>query len=260
MRIKVLSDVHLEFHQDKQPHPISPGEGDVLILAGDILRSCDIGTGNDLDEVYQTFLEDCVRGYNKVFYTLGNHEYYEGVWETTEERIRNNLPEGISLLNNQSEFYNGIHFIGSTLWADFRNSSPLVMDYASRNMNDYRCITKKDGRRLSALDTLKAHDESISWLSQVLPMLRGKIIIFSHHAPSFLSNRGGYREIEAAPAYCTDLSKLIEQYPNIDYWFHGHLHQSVNYDIGNTTIMSNPFGYHGYSINESFDPKFYVNV
>ena len=246
LNIKVMSDTHLEFGD------LDPGTGDVLILAGDICTAVDLGSNNDLDLRFRTFFDKCVDGYNKVFYTLGNHEHYGGLWEHTEQKLRDYLEPEITILNNQSVLYEGVHFVGTTLWADFNSGSPVTMATAEKSMNDYYMISKADGSLLNPRDTLKANDESISWLSQVLPTLRGKVVVFSHHAPSFISNRGNYASSGVSGCYCSDLSRMIEQYPNIRYWFHGHLHESVNYNIGSTNIRSNPRGYEGHATNPEF--------
>ena len=95
MKIKVLSDLHLEFG------PIDPGTGDVLVLAGDICTAESFVRDSEvkLKKRYLEFFEKCVAGYQKVFYTLGNHEYYNYYIDEAEKTLRDALPEGITLLN-----------------------------------------------------------------------------------------------------------------------------------------------------------------
>ena len=247
MKVNLLSDVHLEFQRGKHFHP---GEGDVLVLAGDICVAADLGTGSEDDEVAQAFFAECVKNYNKVYYTAGNHEYYHGDIENVDSILKK-IP-GVTYLNNSSECYQGWHFVGTTLWADFKNGNPVVMQDAAQNMTDYHVITKR-GMPLTPMDTLKRHDEAIGWLRQCLPMLRGPIFMFSHHAPSMQSNQN-YREPAVSGAYCTNLIELIESFPAIRYWAHGHVHKSSNYHIGNCNVIANPRGYFHYAINEDFNP------
>ena len=254
MNVTVFSDIHLEFS------PMDPGTGDVLILAGDICTAYELGTGSDLDKRYQEFFAKCVAGYNKVFYTLGNHEHYYGVWELNERKIRENIPSEISVLLNQSEYYNGWHFVGTTLWADFNNQNPVMMQTVALSMNDYHQVIKMDGTPLQPRDTLAAHDETVAWLKQVLPTLRGNVFVFSHHAPSKCSNKGGYAHSDVSGAYCSDLSHIIEMNPHIKYWVHGHLHESVDYEIGSTNIISNPRGYVPYNPNADFNPGYQLTL
>lgn len=65
MRIQVLSDIHLE---EKAQIPSILPMSDTLFLAGDI------GVlGNNL---YESFINYCSKGWDIVFYVLGNHELY----------------------------------------------------------------------------------------------------------------------------------------------------------------------------------------
>src|SRR5688572_1523229 len=63
---KIVSDLHLEFHDGHEHDFIIPYDGeDALILAGDI--QC----GMVLDEWFCELLK-----HRPVFYIMGNHEYY----------------------------------------------------------------------------------------------------------------------------------------------------------------------------------------
>ena len=111
-----------------------------------------------------------VEGY-KVFYD-GNHEHYSFFYDETEKTLREFLPEGIVLLNNQSEYYDGVHFVGATMWTDFDNGNGVIMESAKRQMNDYHTVyVKKTMEKLSPQQTLKDHDNTINWLSQCIPTL-----------------------------------------------------------------------------------------
>ena len=95
MKLRVISDVHLEFGE------YDPGKGDVLILAGDIcdaiayVHRCD----EDYKKRYDEFFTKCVENYNKVFYVMGNHEHYNCRFDETAEILRDNIPEGLSLIH-----------------------------------------------------------------------------------------------------------------------------------------------------------------
>ena len=257
MKIKVLSDLHLEFG------PIDPGTGDVLILAGDICTAESFVRDSEvsLKKRYLEFFEKCVAGYQKVFYTLGNHEYYNYYIDEAEETLRSALPEGITLLNNQSEFYKGVHFVGSTLWASFDGGDEAVMQMCSNSMNDYNCVYDKEKSRfLKPEDTLKLHNESVEWLTKALPTLRGPVVVFTHHSPSLRSFGSGYREASARGAYATDLDSFINSNPNLRLWVHGHIHESNDYVLQDCRIVSNPRGYHGHALNEGFNPEMEIKI
>ena len=55
MKIKLLSDLHLEFGN------FDAGEGDVLILAGDIVNVKEMTEGTPQGKYYIPFLEKCLQ-------------------------------------------------------------------------------------------------------------------------------------------------------------------------------------------------------
>ena len=248
MKVTYCSDIHTEFMQNDKEY-YHPGTGEVLILAGDI------GVAGDLvdeDSYFQRFLRDCVEGYDKVFMVLGNHSHYDFNFLETEKLHRELMPAGITLLENQSEYYGGIHWVGATLWTDFNNGDPLQMLDAEQVMNDYHIICHGD-RKLRPSDTLHEHDETVTWFNQVLPTLRGKIVMITHHCPTYHSLSGKYGS-QMQGCYATDLSQMIYTCsPHL--WVHGHCHESADYMVGTTKVKSNPRGYVPNGINPNYSEK-----
>ena len=131
MKIKVMSDLHLEFGGMKC------GSGDVLILAGDVCLIEEMAGDTPQGNLTINFSK-LGKNYNKVFYVLGNHRYF-GDYQDVLKKARKVLPA--SVLNNETEFYEGVHFVGTTLWTSFNNESEADMEYALLNMSDYRSST-----------------------------------------------------------------------------------------------------------------------
>ena len=235
MKIRVLSDLHLEFNKNNY---IDIPEGDVLILAGDICLPCDY-------EDYHEFFLQCVAKYNKVFYIMGNHEQYGTKWGEAEKILRDKLPKEITFLQNQSEYYNGVHFVGATMWTNFDDDANKAAE-AGQYMNDYyQC----EGFTPSV--ALRENINTIEWFNQCVPMLKmAPIVMITHHAPSYQSVKGRY--LQSAEAYANRLEGFIEKNPTIALWCHGHIHHNNNYKIGDCTILSNPRGYEEYEMNEEF--------
>ena len=234
MKVKVLSDLHLEFSM------MDPGHGDVLVLAGDICVASNY-------EEYADFFDLCVENYNQVFYVLGNHEHYNGRWNEAFWILQDKLPEGITLLNNKSVYYQGVHFIGATMWTNFDNMNQLEMDEAGRYMNDYHAVEGNE-----PANTLEEHLFSRDWFERAIPTLRGPVFVITHHAPSYQSVQGRY--IDSKHCYASDLERLIMKNPNIVAWAHGHIHHSNDYQIGECRVISNPRGYVPGEPNPNFDP------
>ena len=248
MKLRILSDIHLEFGD------FDPGEGDVLVLAGDICTASSfLWRGEELfAERYLEFFNKCVENYSRVFYVLGNHEHYNGYLDLSAETLRKYLPEGITILDDQSEYYNGWHFVGSTLWTNFSSESPASIKTCSERCNEYNYIWKPGGRdNITPADILTEHKASVEWLSRCLPTLRGNVMVITHHAPSFESIEPEYVCNDTVGAYASNLEGLMAS-NHIDIWAHGHIHGSQNYRLHGTQVICNPRGY----TPEGLNPKF----
>ena len=255
MRVKVLSDLHLEFSD------FDPGSGDVLVLAGDICQACAyVFRGEELyAQRYDAFFKKCVENYNKVFYVMGNHEHYNGYWGETEDILREFLPEGITLLQNQSEFYNGWHFVGATLWTNFCGEKKESMDVCLDMLNEYHYVwhnDDKDFRNITPANTLAENKNTVAWLKQCLPTLRGNVMVISHHPPTFESIEPDYVHKDTIGAYASDQEFLLAKHNNLLVWAHGHIHGSQSYKLHGTHIVCNPRGYITDEIPEGVNPKF----
>jgi hypothetical protein len=61
-------------------------------------------------------------------------------------------------------------------------------------------------------------------------------------------------------AYASDLSEQILRLSNIKYWFHGHMHDSFEYMVGECQVKCNPRGYNGYALNPNFNVDFEFEI
>jgi len=262
MKIKVVSDLHLETCEHDQGVP-DLGEGEVLILGGDILCARHFKKDGPLKKVYNDFLKRCVDNFDWVLYLAGNHEAYGYNYEGTWDVLKENLPEGIHLMENSVVKIKDWNFIGATLWTDFRNENALEMMEAKNCMNDYKTIRiGSNYRKLNPDDTLKFHKKSKQFLLDTLPMFKNqKVWVLTHHAPSYQSVHPKYRNSGIANgAYVSDLDDLIFDNPIIKYWSHGHTHESMDYMIGGCRVISNPRGYFPTEVNPDFDSNFEVDT
>lgn len=266
MKVRVVSDLHLECCEHGHGVP-DLGEGDVLILGGDILCARHFKKDGTLHQVYDDFLKKCADNFDKVLYIAGNHEAYGYNYESTWGVLKENLPYGIHLMEDSVMEISDWIFIGSTFWTDFRNENALEMMEASQCMNDYKVIriTSKF-RKMNPDDTLGFHKKSKMFLQQKLEEFKDtNTWVLTHHGPSYQSVHPKYRSSGIANgAYVSDLDDLILDNPQIKYWSHGHTHESMNYCIGECRVLCNPRGYYnGYNnagLNLNFDPAFEVEL
>jgi len=112
MFIQVYSDLHLEYL--KSNLNFEP-KSDVLVLAGDI--------GQLHLPSYKFFIDYVSNNWKKTFIVLGNHEYYSNQFTYHELRCKyteffNNYTN-ITLLDKTSEIYEGVQFMGCTLWGNY---------------------------------------------------------------------------------------------------------------------------------------------
>ena len=136
MKIQIFSDIHMEGYQEpKTLWKFVKPEAEVAIVAGDI----------DSRKFEETMTEIGSK-FKKVFYVLGNHEFYHKdiSWRPTPEK----MPQNVTLLDRTCEDYEGILFMGCTLWSDFDNQDWYVMDAAKRGINDFFCVTRGTNRFL----------------------------------------------------------------------------------------------------------------
>jgi hypothetical protein len=271
MKISVVSDLHLECGYQELPG------GEVLILAGDIAEARSIrkdhhSTKTLLDHPHsgfpcsEFFRWECAK-YEKVFYVMGNHEHYGGRFDKTYTELLGLIPSNVTLLEDQCEEYNGVLFVGSSLWTDCNRYDPVTFMHLKWAMSDYKVITnhyKDKGlyHKLIPEHTAEVHRKSRDYIRIVAEQNRDKpIIVTTHHAPSFGSVHQKYwHDTVMNGGYASELSELILDNPNIRYWFHGHMHDPVDYMIGTTRVMSNPRGYEGIEDTHQFNPNFTIEI
>lgn len=270
MKISLASDLHLETGYQELPG------GEVLILAGDICEARDFKKEFHSTRLVDAkpgsykwvdfFYKECAK-YDRVFYVMGNHEHYHGRFDKTYHELKSILPKNVRLLEQECEEYKGVLFIGTTLWTDYNRGDPLSVHTIKYGMNDYRLIknhyvNKDVYHKLTPEHIINVHRNSRKYIQL---MLKEKshlpVVVITHHGPSYMSINEKYkREYLMNGAYTSELSELILDHENIRYWVHGHMHDAVNYEIGNTRILSNPRGYIGYEDTSAFDPNFTFDI
>jgi hypothetical protein len=256
MKIRFYSDLHLEFGNFTVPDP----EPDtVLILAGDI--------GVKLSAL--SFIEKNYSKFKAVVYVLGNHEFYNGNMNDVLTRWRNvtHIPN-LHFLENDSVVIDNIRILGCTLWTDMNNDDFAVKAQVGLCMNDYKIIrvgketyNKRGKIALSPSMTVVLHKESLDFLNKELESSNQKTLVVTHHSPiinGVNSERYGTSMINYA--YYTPLEYLMDKHDHLTHWIFGHTHKSLDMDVYGTRVLSNPRGYVGHDQNESFNPKWDIEV
>ena len=286
MKIKVVSDLHLEFSDIN----IKNDEGcDVLILSGDIMVAVDMHDhpepANTADQAaianstglgsrqikaqrFRDFLKRCSFQFPYVIYVAGNHEFYNGKWSQSLTTLSDECAKfpNVYFLEAGCKKINDVTFIGGTLWTDMNQGDPLTLHAVRDMMNDFRVIKKdlEGYTNLKPADTVIRHRHMLGYIKQIVAERPDeKFVVVGHHAPSKLSTHEQYaNEHIMNGAYSSDLSEFIMDHPQIKLWTHGHTHHPFDYVLGETRIVCNPRGYEsdGYSEDSGWDPNMVVEI
>jgi len=282
MKIKVVSDLHLEFNDVN----IQNNENcDVLILSGDIMTAEELHdhpetsygmySNINLDSLgrrqavalrFRDFLKRCSFQFPHVVYVAGNHEFYNGRWDQSIEHLREECAKfnNVYFLERDMKIIDDVVFVGGTLWTDMNNHDSLTMFTIRSMINDFRVIKKDKNNwsNLKPVDTTVRHRQTLDYISLIVGEHKDKkCVVVGHHSPSHLSIHEMYKdETLMNGAYHSDLSEFILDRPQIKLWTHGNTHRSFDYVLGETRIVCNPRGYEGYEPDSGWDKTKFIEI
>lgn len=276
VKVHLLSDIHLEFadYTITNKH-----NADALILSGDVLIANEFhrskrspNRDHTLTNQFNRFLQSCSDQYADVFYVAGNHEFYNGDWYTSLEDLSDVCAKypNVHFLEQDLIEIDDFVFIGGTLWTDLNKRDPLTMHNITNIMNDFNLIRNDQCgyRKLSAMDTIERHAETVEYFKRVIYNIRTnktkqKVIVITHHGPSAKSVADEYKDdVITNSAYYSDLSNFILDHEEIILWTAGHTHHAYQYKIGNTLVVCNPRGYQDPNSREytGWDPDLVLDL
>ena len=238
MHIQIISDLHLDFEQNRQwliDNPIIP-TGDVLLIAGDIVQDTNSSQA-------EAFYNQVSPNFPLIITTMGNHEYYGSYLDYAYPQYQKWVRDNILKLNNSTHVHKGVKFIVSTLWSKVSLQNKQLIRAA---LNDYRAIKSREPEKIciSVEDTNSLHKQSLDFIiTELEKPFSGKIVVMTHHLPSFSTITLDRRFSSLREAFCSNLDDLIEAYPQIALWVCGHSHDFSMMKLHNTTIVRNPLGY-----------------
>jgi hypothetical protein len=237
-------------------------DADVLVVAGDFhppLHSSVLALAK-------------VAKHIPIIYVPGNRDYY-GV-DTIEREIdlarsaaATSMPfaKGFYILDNEDVVVEGVRFVGATLWTDLQFDGGPAPEAILR-LNDFRAIAVSDngtGRTAREAGSFaftpeeyaRRHAVSRRFIEDTLAVpFEGPTVVVSHHSPH--GNSVGERfadNVHGANAlFHSDLTDILEGPSAPDMWIHGATHVGVDYRVGSTRVMSNPYGYRHNDENPDF--------
>ncbi len=243
MRLQLLSDLHFEFQRDGGRafvDALDPRAVDVLVLAGDI------AVASGIPQALGLFCKRYARA--SVVYVHGNHEFYtsdrQSVLALTAQ-ARDENPNLIWLDASMAEVA-GQRFLGAPLWfskhPDESRLKPGMCDFSEiRGFESW------------------VYSENARSVDFLVHNLRAGDVVVTHHLPSQKSVAARYATHPLNPFFVCELEPLIlERRPRL--WLHGHTHNSVRTQIGETEVLCNPFGYVGVELNHDFARQLVVEI
>lgn len=269
MKIRLWSDLHLEFREYLYDHIFDPiweepgaNKDQVLLLAGDI--GCGI--------LARHFVTEMCKHFKYVIMTCGNHEFYyhdfDQVildWKAFAGHAVDNImvepgPENFHFLYNDTVVLDDVRFIGGTMWTDFDGGNPLAMGAAHRVMADYQEIRSR-GERITPHFIIREHDKFMDFLlAEFDKPFDGKTVVMTHHSPGNEVRRRGRKIDNLGAAYFADLEQMVGWHNKAHLWVHGHTHTNWHYTINETRVVCNPYGYWNDTVNRGFDSKLILEI
>ena len=244
MIIKFFSDLHTEFGSKWLVKVLLDDDlPKVFICAGDL--SVGDKTLDLLREINEQ-MED-----RHFIFVPGNHEYYGTQKVALDEKFRelNEELTNVYILNQDTVTIGGVLFAGATGWWDVPMTHAHI--YA---MNDF-----------SRIYDIKENFYGTAWgrkdrlfFEKELPKHHTAICI-THNAPSLQSILPQYQGSDINECFANDWGHIIQEHQPIA-WIHGHMHNTIQYEIGNTQVVCNPYGYYGYEVNDDFAVQGYIQL
>jgi predicted phosphodiesterase len=282
MKIKVVSDLHLEFSDVN----IQNNENcDVLILSGDIMTAEDLHdhpessygmySNVNLDNLgrrqavalrFRDFLKRVSFQFPHVVYVAGNHEFYHGRWDASIDHLREECAKftNVYFLERDMKVIDDVIFVGGTIWTDMNKEDSLTMFTIRSIMNDFRVIKKDNDNwtNLKPADTTIRHRQTLDYIRLIVDDNKDKkCVVVGHHSPSFLSAHAMYKDDTLMNgAYHSSLEEFIMDRPQIKLWTHGHTHYAFDYVIGETRVVCNPRGYEGHEPYGGWDKTKFIEI
>jgi predicted phosphohydrolase len=263
MLIRCFSDLHIEFWSATKLKDqlsivvpfLDTDKETVVVIAGDL------GLFHH-PEVWTKILSLLSKRFKAIIYVAGNHEFYHNDWIDNFAIRKISLPKNVYLLENQCVFVDDICFIGATLWSKFDLEDDMLIRHAERSINDFHCIKWKDGKRFTPEDSTRLFTLSSEYIFNKLKEVKDsvrKTVVVTHHGCSYKSVHPRFAGDLLNSVFVSDLDEpIITNGPDI--YVHGHVHNSFDYMLGNTRVITNPYGYKNRDENYEYNKELVIEI
>ena len=269
--LRIISDIHADVNADMN-YVFNFGD-DFVINCGD--TSGDAYTTRDW---IRTFMRQGISvggnhlGYNH--FDLGSDGpqnerlYHSSIHPNNtingqKNRLRHTFRSSSTpFLSNDTWEHDGVIYIGTTLYTNFElfgkeNKIPCMME-ARHKLNDFkRCsyykhVVKRDNGFVVPLtpeDYLYLFKGALGYIKNSIRRYRVNkcnlpVVVITHFAPTPYHIADQYKNDPLSASFASDLREEIKEMPEIRLWCSGHVHNSVDFILGNCRFVSEPFGYY----------------
>lgn len=244
---QVMSDLHLEVSNEYSTFSI-PNAAPFLILAGDIGRLADY-------ESFLVFIRAQCRQFSRVFWVLGNHEFYglsrnEGLRRAACLEQEPDLFGRLTVLNRTRvtlEDY-GITILGCTLHSMI---PPEAEEVVRGRVKDFQRI-----ENWTIASHNSEHSLDVAWLESQIKLIRDdkstsehQILVITHHAPTVQESSSPFHIGNPwGSAFATDLlgNEDKRTLSSVQWWIFGHTHFCTEFSKASVRVISNQRGYVSY--------------
>jgi predicted phosphodiesterase len=258
----IISDLHVDqlrgvdFPRLLRPSP----RARYLLVPGDL--------GNPFHDSYAEFLGKTSLHYEWIVLIAGNHEFWfdphdrNHVVSVEQKSFSERLAQirrvcatiaNVKFLEREAFVLPGtsVTILGCVLWTNVPSSAEQAVE---RAMNDYSCIYD-DGDTpmlVTVADLRRKHLESLAWLCSAIdayveerarsPDTEARLIVMTHHLPSFELTHPHYHTSPINSAYATSLESVCLR-PPVALWACGHTHFFRRLEINGVQCIVNASGY-----------------
>lgn len=269
-KLRFYSDIHLDFYVNAKkrfnsdllwfPEILEDDNETILVLAGDIWHAKKPFKYNNY-----SWFSSIAKRFKYVLVVLGNHDFWGGQFPTEYANFNRYAKElGLNniILLQDSQIIIGNHkFLGSTLWTDYANNDYYTLEEAKETSNDFKYIRYIDPKypgvfkKLLTKNIVEHHRISRNYIFENAhkDYPEQKLWVITHHPPCDALVTNPYLTKNEYGLVTNTLDKKIVE-SKIDYWIHGHNHQSGQAKVGNTLVLANTLGYlSATATNEEFN-------
>jgi len=254
MQFDVISDVHMDKFFWSTTHgkvvdfhdiaSLLPKKSGTLIMAGNMTELCDSAREGKL--LLTAFLAVACTSYDRVYYVLGDHEYYSRKNPSDSRAIFNMIKSYEKLFGNLKILDNTTHILrqervvifGGTGWPTVSSTTfPSNVPIYTFNKTTQQFSNIKHSEWMTAHYLFRKELESAIAVAKCHGY---KLVVISHYAPlppgSELSKAN-----DSNDSSLRDDGDLSEYFKDVNLWIFGHAGYNCNMKKGGCKLYNNQF-------------------